>query len=58
MALEEPVYRIPPHIMRYSPKMDPNDKFLKFKWIGNEMLRVINDDGMEKLVDIGTDFQQ
>ena len=31
---------------------------MRFKWIGDEMLRVINEDGIEKLVDIGTEFSQ
>jgi len=31
---------------------------MKFKWVGNDMFKIISKTGMEKLVDIGTDFRQ
>ena len=58
MDREEALYAIPGYLMHFGPRSDPTEQFFKFKWIGNEMLRIVNRDGMEKLVDIGTDFQE
>ena len=30
----------------------PKDSMYRFKWVGNDMLRVMNPDGMEILVNI------
>jgi len=57
MATEEILHKIPNYLMRYDKK-DPAASFLKFKWVGNDMFKVLNNTGMEKLVDIGTEFKQ
>jgi hypothetical protein len=54
MMTETPEKKIPYDVMNY--QHIPDDCFNKMQWIGNEMIRIINDEGMEKLIDIGTDF--
>ena len=53
---EDITHKVPIHIMNY--KQEPFEMMYKFKWIGNEMLRVLDQYGMESLVDIGQDFMQ
>ena len=36
----------------------PEEILLKFKWVGNDMIKLINREGVEKLVDIGLNFRQ
>ena len=57
MSTEEILHKIPSYLMRCDKK-DPGASFKKFKWVGDEMFKVLNNTGMEKLVDIGTDFKQ
>jgi len=58
MQTEEILYEkgIPSYLMNY--QNDPEEVLLKFKWVGNDMFKIINKSGMEKLVDIGTEFRQ
>ena len=57
MSTEEILHKIPSYLMRCDKK-DPGAAFKKFKWVGDEMFKVLNNTGMEKLVDIGTEFKQ
>ena len=34
------------------------EMILKFKWVNDDMFKIINKEGMEKIVDISTDFRQ
>lgn len=56
MFTEEILHKIPSYLMRCD-KNDPGAAFNKFKWIGDEMFKVLNSTGIEKLVDIGTEFK-
>mmetsp|Transcript_24585 Transcript_24585/g.38154 ORF Transcript_24585/g.38154 Transcript_24585/m.38154 type:complete len:357 (-) Transcript_24585:2032-3102(-) len=47
---------IPKHIMHYND--DPKEMMLKFKWVNNDMFKVINSEGIEKLVTAGGNFKQ
>ncbi len=41
---------------------DPLETILRIKWIGNEAIKIINDEGMEKIFEInasaGSEFKQ
>ena len=56
MRTEEKTADIPHHIMHYNE--DPEEMMLKFKWVSNDMFKVINTEGIEKLVDTGAGFKQ
>jgi hypothetical protein len=53
---EEIMHIIPKYLMSFN--VNPEEAILKFAWVGNNMFKIINNEGMEKLVDIGTEFQQ
>jgi hypothetical protein len=56
LLTENEKYTIPESVMCYNGQSE--ELFNKLKWVGNTMLKVINNEGMEKLIDIGTDFTQ
>lgn len=53
---EDEIHSIPNYLMRFDK--DPEEAILKFSWVGNNMFKIINESGMEKLIDIGTEFKQ
>jgi len=57
MRTEEEYRKIPPHLLGFARRR-PEDVLRGFKWLGNDMLKIINASGNEKLVDVGTDFKQ
>lgn len=58
MFSEEILYNIPPFLMCWED--NPAEMMHKFKWVSDDMFKVINKEGMEKIVDINThvDFRQ
>lgn len=57
MITEEAVHRIPKYLMSY--KKSPEEMLLRFKWVGSDMIKIINREGQEKLIYTGTDeFEQ
>ena len=52
---EEIVFdRITSYLMTYTN--DPDEVILRFKWVGNDKIKIISKTGMEKLVDVGLNF--
>lgn len=60
MYTEEEILKIPLYLMNY--EKDPLEAILRIKWIGNEAIKIINDEGMEKIFEInasaGSEFKQ
>jgi hypothetical protein len=60
MFTEEEILKIPHYLMNYDN--DPLETILRIKWIGNEAIKIINDEGMEKIFEInasaGSEFKQ
>jgi hypothetical protein len=60
MFTEEEILKIPHYLMNYDK--DPLETILRIKWIGNEAIKIINDEGMEKIFEInasaGSEFKQ
>lgn len=60
MFTEEEILKIPHYLMNYDK--DPHETILRIKWIGNEAIKIINDEGMEKIFEInasaGSEFKQ
>lgn len=59
MYTEEEILKIPLYLMNY--EKDPLEAILRIKWIGNEAIKIINDEGMEKIFEInasaGSEFK-
>jgi len=53
---EEVIAEVPEYLMNY--KNNPEEAILRFKWVGNTQFAILSKSGMEKLVDIGTNFRQ
>lgn len=58
---EEEINVIPRYLMDIKKDQSSqriSEIVMRFKWVGNDMFKIINQSGMEKLVDVGTDFKQ
>lgn len=59
MFTEEEITKIPHYLMNY--EKDPLETMLRVKWIGNDAIKIINDEGMEKIFEInassGSEFK-
>jgi len=53
MSTEEVIHKIPKYLMNY--QKSPEEMYLRFRWVGSEMIKIINTEGLEKLVYTGTD---
>ncbi len=51
---EELKYKIPRHFMYY--EIHPIEAINKFTWVNNDQIKIINDEGMENVLDLTTDF--
>lgn len=59
LRTEEEYKPIPWYLMNFKYDNETaEEKIKKVKWVGSDMLKILNQDGMEKLVDIGQDFKQ
>ena len=57
MLTEEEIYRIPTYLMRYMHS--PEETLVRFRWVGSDMIKLVNPEGQEKLVYSGTEeFEQ
>jgi len=50
MFTEEEILKIPHYLMSYDK--DPLETIMRVKWIGNEAIKIINSEGMEKIFEI------
>ncbi len=49
---------IPSHVIKFSPKLVSKEQMNRIHWINNDILKVINEEGIEKLVNIREDFKE
>jgi hypothetical protein len=54
---EEVLHPISPHLMSFEGQ-NSGEMILKFKWVSDDMFKILSKEGMEKIVDISTDFRQ
>ena len=48
MISEEEIYPVPMYLMRYMHS--PEEALVRFRWLGSDMIKIINSEGQEKLV--------
>lgn len=53
MMSEEIRIRIPLYLMTY--KNDPDEAMSRFMWVGNDAMKIVNDEGIEKIIDLNSD---